>query len=68
MIGRIKTQFQGIKVHLPRTLALAMEVEHRATVYSRKPAIGEAEVLTDFEMGRVLEKFIRWYTGFLRSL
>ena len=42
---------------LPRTLALAIEVEHLATVYSRILAIGEADILTDFEMDAVLEKF-----------
>jgi len=42
---------------LPRTLALAIEVEHLATVYSRILAIGEADILTDVEMDAVLEKF-----------
>jgi L-fuculose-phosphate aldolase len=42
---------------LPRALALAIEVEHLATVYSRILAIGEAEILTDNEMERVLKKF-----------
>ena len=42
---------------LPRALALAIEVEHLATVYGRILAIGEATVLDDNEMTRVLEKF-----------
>ncbi len=42
---------------LPRALALAIEVEHLATVYSRILAIGEADVLTDDEMKKVLNKF-----------
>jgi len=42
---------------LPRTLALAIEVEHLATVYSRILAIGEADILTDGEMEKVLKKF-----------
>ena len=42
---------------LPRALALAIEVEHLATVYGRILAIGEAEVLTDSEMKKVLDKF-----------
>jgi len=42
---------------LPRALALAIEVEHLATVYSQILAIGEAEILTDGEMERVLTKF-----------
>jgi len=42
---------------LPRALALAIEVEHLATVYSQILAIGEAEILTDGEMERVLMKF-----------
>ncbi len=42
---------------LPRALALAIEVEHLATVYSRILAIGEGDILTDSEMATVLEKF-----------
>jgi len=42
---------------LPRALALAIEVEHLATVYSRILAMGEADVLSDREMAVVLEKF-----------
>ena len=42
---------------LPRALALAIEVEHLATVYSRILAVGGAEVLSDSEMAVVLEKF-----------
>lgn len=42
---------------LPHALALAIEVEHLATVYSRILAIGEAQILTDEEMDKVLEKF-----------
>jgi len=42
---------------LPRVLALAIEVEHLATVYSRILAIGEADILTDSEMEKVLKKF-----------
>ena len=42
---------------LPRTLALAIEVEHLATVYSRILAIGKADILTDGEMEKVLKKF-----------
>jgi len=42
---------------LPRALALAIEIEHLATVYGRILAIGEADVLPDSEMEKVLEKF-----------
>ncbi len=42
---------------LPRTLALAIEVEHLATVYSRILAMGEADILSDSQMDAVLEKF-----------
>jgi len=42
---------------LAGALALAIEVEHLAAVYSRILAIGEADILTDFEMDTVLEKF-----------
>jgi L-fuculose-phosphate aldolase len=42
---------------LPRVLALAIEIEHLATVYSRILAIGEADVLSDSEMDKVLKKF-----------
>ena len=43
--------------NLPRALALAIEVEQLATVYSRILAVGEAAILDDAEMDRVLEKF-----------
>jgi L-fuculose-phosphate aldolase len=42
---------------LSKVLALAIEVEHLATVYCRILSIGEAEVLSDSEMDVVLEKF-----------
>lgn len=42
---------------LPRVLALAVEVEHLANVYCRILAIGDAQILSDDEMHRVLEKF-----------
>ncbi len=42
---------------LPRALALAIEVENLANVYCRMLAIGDAHVLPDDEMDRVLEKF-----------
>jgi L-fuculose-phosphate aldolase len=42
---------------LPGALALAIEVEHLAKVYGRMLAIGEAEILTDKEMEKVLKKF-----------
>jgi len=42
---------------LPRVLALAIEVEHLANVYCRILAIGDARVLPDDEMDRVLDKF-----------
>ena len=42
---------------LPRALALAIEVEHLANVYSRILEIGEADILTDHEMEKVLKKF-----------
>jgi len=42
---------------LPRALALAVEVEHLATVYGRLLAMGEVKLLTDNEMDIVLEKF-----------
>jgi len=42
---------------LPRALALAIEVEYLATVYSRILAIGEGDILSDGEMETVLEKF-----------
>lgn len=42
---------------LPRALALAIEVEHLATVYGRILAIGEADILTDGEMEKVLRKY-----------
>lgn len=42
---------------LPRALALAIEVENLANVYCRILAIGQADILPDSEMDRVLEKF-----------
>ena len=42
---------------LPSALALAVEIEHLAAVYSRILAIGKVELLSDEEMHRVLEKF-----------
>ena len=42
---------------LPRALALAIEVEHLANVYSRILTIGDAEILTDQEMDKVLDRF-----------
>ena len=42
---------------LPRALALAIEVETLAAVYGRILAIGEADILSDNEMTKVLEKF-----------
>lgn len=42
---------------LSGVLALAIEVEHLAGVYCRILAMGEAEILGDDEMDRVLEKF-----------
>lgn len=42
---------------LPRVLALAIEVEHLASVYSRILTMGEAEILSDSEMEKVLKKF-----------
>jgi L-fuculose-phosphate aldolase len=42
---------------LPRALALAVEVEHLASVYCRILSIGEAEVLGNTEMDAVVEKF-----------
>lgn len=42
---------------LPRALSLAIEVEYLATVYSRILTIGEADILTDSEMDKVLKKF-----------
>jgi len=46
-----------IERDLPRVLALAIEVENLANVYCRILAIGDARVLPDDEMDRVLEKF-----------
>ena len=43
--------------NLPQALALAIEVEHLATVYSRILAMGEETIIDDAEMDRVLEKF-----------
>ena len=42
---------------LARVLALAIEVENLANVYGRILAIGDARVLPDDEMQRVLDKF-----------
>ena len=42
---------------LARVLALAIEVENLANVYCRILAIGDARVLPDDEMERVLDKF-----------
>lgn len=42
---------------LPKALALAIEVEHLASVYSRILTIGDAEIIADDEMDRVLKKF-----------
>jgi L-fuculose-phosphate aldolase len=42
---------------LARVLALAIEVENLANVYCRILAIGDARVLPDDEMQRVLDKF-----------
>jgi L-fuculose-phosphate aldolase len=42
---------------LPGALALAIEIEQLAAVYSRILSMGEAEILDDAEMVRVLEKF-----------
>ena len=42
---------------LARALALAVEVEHLASVYCRILSMGEADILDDAEMDRVLEKF-----------
>ncbi len=42
---------------LPRVLALALEVEHLAAVYSQILTIGEAKLLDEQEMAVVLDKF-----------
>ena len=42
---------------LPKALALAVEVEHLAAVYSRILAMGEVEIISDSEMDAVLQKF-----------
>jgi L-fuculose-phosphate aldolase len=42
---------------LDKVLALAVEVEHLARIYCRVLAIGEASLIDDEEMDRVLEKF-----------
>jgi L-fuculose-phosphate aldolase len=42
---------------LPGALALAIEIEQLAAVYSRILAMGDAKILDDAEMARVLEKF-----------
>lgn len=42
---------------LSGVLALGIEVEHLATVYSRILSIGEADILSDGEMDIVLDKF-----------
>ena len=42
---------------LPTVLALAIEIEHLAGVYCRILTMGEAAILSDAEMDRVLSKF-----------
>jgi len=42
---------------LPGALALAIEIEQLAAVYSRILSIGEAKILDDEEMAKVLKKF-----------
>ena len=42
---------------LNSVLALAAEVEHLAGVYARILAMGEAKIIANEEMDRVLEKF-----------
>jgi len=42
---------------LSRVFALAVEVEHLATVYGRILAMGQAQILSDGEMAKVLKKF-----------
>jgi L-fuculose-phosphate aldolase len=42
---------------LARVLALAIEVEHLATVYSQILSIGKADILSDTEMEVVIDKF-----------
>lgn len=42
---------------LPSALALAIEVEQLATVYCRILSMGSAQILSDEEMARVLDKF-----------
>ncbi len=42
---------------LPGALALAIEIEELAAVYSRILAMGDPVILDDEEMARVLEKF-----------
>ena len=42
---------------LSRVFALAVEVEHLATVYGRILAMGEPQILSDGEMAKVLKKF-----------
>ncbi len=42
---------------LPRVLALALEIEHLAAIYSCVLAMGEPELLSDAEMATVLKKF-----------
>lgn len=42
---------------LSRVFALAVEVEHLATVYGRILAVGETQILSDGEMAKVLKKF-----------
>jgi L-fuculose-phosphate aldolase len=42
---------------LPRALALAIEVEHLATVYCRILSIGEVKIIPESEMEKVLKKF-----------
>jgi len=42
---------------LSKVLALAVEVEHLAAVYSRILSMGEADIISDSEMDTVLQKF-----------
>lgn len=42
---------------LSKVLALAIEVEHLATVYCQILSIGEADILSDIEMDVVIKKF-----------
>ena len=42
---------------LPSALALAIEIEQLAAIYTRILSMGDADILSDEEMMRVLEKF-----------